>query len=498
MLELNNIGTPKEFWHYFFEICKIPRCSGNEESIRNFIENNALNFNFIFKRDKIGNLVVIVPASQSEKKPIKIAFQCHMDMVCEKDFNKKHDFSKDPIDIEIIKIDEKYWIKAKGTTLGADNGVGIAYCLALMDMIFNKKLIIHKISLEFLFTVQEEKGLSGAFNISDDFINSDYLINLDSEEDDKITIGSAGGINTIGSINLNIKEKIRDDIKLKPIKLSITNLNGGHSGIDINKGRGNALKIISKILWKINNRYGIYLNSILGGNLPNAIPREAESIFYVEEEKSNEIFLFIDQIISEIELGIKNIEKDMKIRYEELKNYNIENIYPKTTSDKLLNVLYVIPNGPISIHPKKHDLVYTSTNLASIKIKGQYLKIITSQRSLHHVSKKIISEKIQALFNLADINIDLIGEYPGWIPNFESKLLKIVEKSYKELYKRDPIIQTIHAGLETGILSNIFPNIDIISLGPLILEGHSPNERLQINSVEKIWNLIITILNNFN
>ncbi len=498
MLELKNIGKPKEFWNYFSEICKIPRCSGNEECIRKYIEKKAQNFNLIFKRDKIGNLVVKSPTSQSEKNPIRIAFQCHMDMVCEKDYNKEHDFLKDSIDLEMIKINEEYWIKAKGTTLGADNGVGIAYCLALMDMIFNKKLTIHKISLEFLFTVQEESGLSGAFNINDDFINSDYLINLDSEEDNKITIGSAGGINTIGSINLDIKENIRDDLKLKPIRLSITNLSGGHSGIDINKGRGNALKIISKILWKINNRYSIYLNSILGGNLPNAIPREAESIFYAEEDKINEIFLFIDQIISEIEFGIKNIEKDMKIIYEVLKNYNIENIYPKTISDNLLNVLYVMPNGPISIHPKKHDLVYTSTNLASIKIQGQYLKIITSQRSLHHVSKKIISEKIEALFNLAEINIDLIGEYPGWIPNFQSKLLKIAKKSYKQLYKNDPIIQTIHAGLETGILSNIFPNMDIISIGPLILEGHSPNEKLHINSVEKIWNLIITILHNFS
>ncbi|MBY9005681.1 MAG: beta-Ala-His dipeptidase [Candidatus Lokiarchaeota archaeon] len=497
MINLKNIGSPKEFWIYFLEICKIPRCSGKEGQIRDFIKKKASNFKFECKSDIGGNLAVKIPSEYYNKNSTKVIFQCHMDMVCEKDKDREHDFLKDPIQLEIITNKRNNWIKGKGTTLGADNGVGIAYCLTLMDRIYNNKINIQHLSIEFLFTVQEESGLSGVFNIKKEFIDGNYLINLDSEEDDRFTIGCAGGINTIGVLDIDFKNINTINLKLKPIKISITGLIGGHSGIDINKKRGNSIKIISKILWKLNNRYGIFLSSILGGNLSNAIPREAEADFFMDENQEEDIISLLEKIKLEIELGIGHKEKNLKIEYRELEDFKNKRIIPKHISNNILNLLYIMPNGVISVHPKNQELIHTSTNLASIKIEGKALRIITSQRSLYDISKENISEKIEALFKSANFNINRHGDYPGWTPNFQSRLLKIAKKSYKELFKEEAIVQSIHAGLETGILKESFPNMDMISLGPLIVGGHSPNERLHIKSVEKIWRLILAILDNF-
>ena len=500
MLDLENIGSPKEFWDYFKEICKIPRCSGREEGIRSHIEQIAINFGYDTKIDTVGNLIVKISSKDKDIDCLGIIFQCHMDMVCEKNNDVSHNFEIDPINLKIFKDKEEYWLTAKGTTLGADNGVGIAYCLALMNRIYNHKININNLSIEFLFTVQEESGLTGVFNIQKGFLDGNYLINLDSEEDDRFIIGCAGGINTEGKLNIDFKNINEINKKITPIQLSVTGLIGGHSGVDINKGRANAIKIISKILWKINNRFGIYLNSISGGKLSNAIPRETESIFYVEETKISEIFSLVDQIKLEIEMEIKSNEKNLKIKYKKLETIERERIFPKPISDKLLHILYVIPNGPISIHSKNQDLVYTSTNLASIKMEGELLTIITSQRSLHKTSKQIISERIEALFKLADLDINIrhSGDYPEWDPNFKSTLLKIVKNSYKELYNKEAIISTIHAGLETSILKQNFPDIEMISIGPLIEGTHSPDEKLNIKSVEKIWKLIELLIKKFH
>lgn len=497
MIDLKNFSKPKEFWKYFQEILKIPRCTGNEEEIREFIKEKSKSFGYKTQIDETGNLLASPKLERKNGEKIVI-LQSHLDMVCEKNKDITHDFSKDPIDIKIIKEEGEKWLTAKGTTLGADNGVGIAYSLALLETIGKIKKSSDFPIVKFLFTVEEEKGLTGAFNMDPSFLDADYLINLDSEEDDRFTIGCAGGTKTTGKINLNYLNFDELFQRLDSIHLSIKGLKGGHSGADIHKGRGNAIKILSKMLWKVNEEYSIHLSFLRGGNLPNAIPREAETTFFCEKNDTSQISDSLKQIKSEIELGISKIEPNMEIEIDKIKADNESKIFSKQITDKLLHLLYVMPNGPISYHPKNRDLVYTSTNLASIKIDSDILEIITSQRSLHKISKKIIQEKIVALFKLSDLEMDIecTGDYPGWVPNFDSELLKIAKESYLKVFNHEPHVQTIHAGLETGILKQKVSEIEMISLGPKVEHAHSPDERLKIASVEKIWKLLIALLQN--
>jgi len=495
---LKDLGEPSEFWEYFEQLSKIPRCSGNEGKVREFIKKEAEKLGLKTLVDKTGNLLVQSAGLNLGKNLPKVTLQCHMDMVCEKNENVKHNFSKDPLQLEIITVKGQKWLTAKGTTLGADNGVGIAYLLALMKKMNSKELKFDPLLINMLFTVDEEVGLVGAFNIDKELVEGDFLINLDSEEDDRFTIGCAGGINTIGEIKFGyvpIKEYMKN---ATPIKLSVAGLLGGHSGVDIHRDRANSLKIISKILWKINNEFSICLNSINGGNRANAIPREAQAIAFVENQKLSKLRIFIDQITSEIKLGISNIEPNMVIEIDILEEFGDKNVFSETLKNKLLHMLYVMPHGPISMHPKIPNLVYTSTNLASIKTQDNIITIITSQRSLHEISKKIMYEKIEALFKLADIDINIShnGDYPGWDPDFKAELLNRAKKTYKDLFKEDAIIQAIHAGLECGILKQHFPKIDMISFGPTVEGAHSPEERLKIQSVEKIWVFLIELLSN--
>ncbi len=491
---LRNLGQPSEFWKYFEAITKIPRCSGKEAEIRAFIKNEAEKFGYKTKIDSVGNLMVRIPPKGAKVIPNKVVLQCHMDMVCEKNANKVHDFSKDPIKLNKIEISGEKWLKAQGTTLGADNGVGIAYLLTLMKKFHKDELNFGPI--EMLFTIDEESGLVGAFNIQPGFVDGNYLINIDSEEDDTFTIGCAGGINTTGQIPINFEILPKNYEIFIPLKISITGLIGGHSGVDIHLGRANAIKILSKILWKLNNSYELYLNHIEGGNRANAIPREASAIFFIEKEQKERVFNLISQIKKELELGISKIEPSMNIIFGVLHDFNENKIFPKIIQDKLFHILYIMPNGPISWHPNTKDLVYTSTNLASIIIKTDCIEILTSQRSFHEISKRIILEQVEALFRLADINIDIQhkGDYPSWEPNFNSELLKICKEIYIGKFNQEPHVQAIHAGLECGILKKVFPEMEMISIGPTIEGPHSPDEKLKIDSIEKMWKFLIALL----
>ena len=496
-MNLRDLGNPTDFWEYFEKISKIPRCSGREEKVREFIKNEAEKMSFETINDKVGNLVVRIPSKLRTNKP-KVILQCHMDMVCEKNEKIRHDFSRDSLKLSLIERDNEKWLTAEETTLGADNGVGIAYLLMLMKKIYQGELELGP--LDFLFTVDEEVGLVGAFNLDSGLIDGKYLLNLDSEEDNRFTIGCAGGINTIGTIKvefINITDNIR---KMIPLKLSITGLIGGHSGVDIHRGRANALKILAKILWKVNNTFSIEVNSINGGNRPNAIPREAQAIFYVDKKSFDEINRLITQIISEIKLENSTIEPKLNISAVKISTVEKPLIIPNPIKDKILHILYIIQNGPVSMHQKIPKLVHTSTNLASIRTEDNLIKIVTSQRSLSEASIKNLYEKVESLFNIANLDCEILheGEYPGWEPNFNSKLLNIAEETYGNLFNQKPIIEVVHAGLECGILKKKFPNIEMISFGPTIIGPHSPDERLNINSVEKIWRFLLALLKNLN
>ncbi len=494
MLNLKDLGYPSEFWEYFEQITKIPRCSEHEERVRAFIKKEAKRLGFKIQVDNAGNLVVKTPVESKPKQ--KVVLQCHMDMVCEKNEDISHNFSKDPLKLKIIEINDEKWLTAEGTTLGADNGVGICYLLTLIKKIHNGYLDFGSLGLEFLFTVEEETGLKGAFEIDENLVDGNYLINLDSESEDSVIIGCAGGKVTIIDIKNETFSIKKTEKHFLPIKLFISGLIGGHSGVDINLGRGNALKIISQILWKINAKYLIHLGSINGGNRTNAIPREASAIFFVKEDEFTEIRVFIEELFARTKVLFEGIEPHVNISIELLESYSDKEVFSKRIQDNLLNVLYTIPTGPLSMHPKIPDLVFTSTNLAVIKTGKNNIVIKIHQRSLSEYFKSVIWEKAKALFELTglEISFTIDSDYPGWTPDFNSRVLTLTKNTYKELFKKEINVKALHAGLECGILKKKFPKMEMISIGPTNIGPHSPNERLSIKSVEKIWNFLLKLL----
>jgi len=494
LLNLKDLGQPSEFWEYFEKISKIPRCSGHEEKIRIFIKEEAESLGFKTKTDNVGNLVIRIPAKS--KQTLKGVLQCHMDMVCEKNESTTHDFSKDPLKLKIEEIENEKWLTAEGTTLGADNGVGICYLLTLMKKIHNEELDIDSLGLDLLFTVDEERGLRGAFKIDEEFTEGNFLINLDSEEDNAVTIGCAGGIVSIYEIKTEKVDLNQINETFIPLKVFISGLLGGHSGVDIHLGRGNALKIISQILWRLNDNFSIQICSIDGGNRTNAIPREVSTVFYIEKNKYLEISNFIKTFFNEIKVMFECIEPNLDISINKLEDFSDSKILTKEAQDVLLNVMYLMPSGPLSMHPRINGLVFNSTNFAVIKTRKEHIEIKLSQRSLSEYFKVVIWEKAKALFNLSnlEINFKVDSDYPGWIPNFESTLLTKCKEAYKDLFNEEMEIKAIHAGLECGILKKKFPQMEMISIGPTNEGAHSPDERLLIKSVEKVWKLLVYLL----
>mgnify|MGYP006278522939 CR=1 FL=1 len=499
-LNQKSLGEPSKFWDFFVDIANIPRCSGQEEKIRSYIIEKAKAMDYSCRVDTAGNLLVSPSHSENTSKRKRIILQSHMDMVCEKNKSSNHNFSEDPLSLKTITRDDEIWVTAEGTTLGADNGVGIAFSLAIMDELRKDALDLKDIRIEFLFTVEEETGLQGAFNIERGFLEGKYLINLDSENENKFTIGCAGGLTTIATIPMKFREKSKDSGDLIPFRLNIDGLRGGHSGVDINKGRGNAIKILARLLWKVNNENKIYLDTIIGGNLSNAIPREAECIFYVSKSNASNIVSILKEQKDQITSSLSKSEPNLRMEWTQLekKDFNSEkqNTFSRELTEGLINTLYIIPNGSLRIDPDNPKLVITSSNLASIKEEEGKLKLIISHRSLYESAKRNIAERIEALLRLSglDTEISRKGEYPGWQPDFESSLLKHAKKAYKNLFHKEPIIQTIHAGLETGILKKKFPEIEMISIGPTVEQGHSPKEKLNVNSVKKMWDFLGSLL----
>jgi len=489
------LGEPQIFWEYFLEITKIPRCSEHEEKIREYIKSEAQKLGFNASVDKVGNLLVTIPNSDSKKNLKTLILQSHLDMVCEKNESIDHDFTKDPLNLKIEKIENTEWITAEGTTLGADNGVGIAYSLSLMKLMERGDLPLKNLNISFLFTVNEEGGLMGAFNIQKDFVSGKYLINLDSEEDDRYTIGCAGGILTHGYIDLKDMDMKDYFENPKVFLLIVKGLQGGHSGVDIHKERGNAIKFLTRILWRVNKDYRLGIQSLLGGNLHNAIPREAKSIFCIEADQVEVVSKLINDSKDEIISQYRDYESDMELIFKEKKTENHQ-IYSQEIKDDLLNILYAMPHGPIKYHPNNRELVHTSTNLAAVKIQERKLEILTSQRSLENITRRIMYETVESIFKLPslEIKVEFTQKYPGWKPDFDSNLLKIAKESYNDLFESDPVIQTIHAGLECGIIKENLEDTEMISLGPSIKDAHSPDERLKIISVRKVWKLINEII----
>jgi len=494
MSKLKDLGQPEEFWDYFEQISKIPRCSRYEERIRNFIKEEGEKFGFKTKVDKIGNLVISIPAKSTEKA--KLMLQCHMDMVCEKNDDVIHDFLKDPLKLKVIEIENEKWLTAEGTTLGADNGAGICFILSIMKKINDGSLNFDSLGLELIFTVLEEYNLGGAEGIDRSLVDGNMLINLDSGGDGMITNGCAGGIGFIADINTKPVSVDTFKESLIQLKLTLGGLIGGHSGGDINRGRGNATKLLCHILWKIHKDYSIHISSINGGNAANAITREANTTLYVKEEEFTEIKSLANNLFTELKKNYDGIEKDMQLSIERIESKINATVFSEEIQKKLLDLLYIIPCGPLSIHPKIRAFAFASTNIGIIRTEKDYIRIRMLHRSFSEYYNKKTCEEIITLLKMSGLEMTrtIPGSYPPWEPNFNSNLLKFAKESYSELYNKEPLVILVQGGLECTLLINLNPEMEAIAIGPTIRDMHSPNERLYVKSVEKTWNFLINIL----
>lgn len=474
--------SPQILWKKFAEISQIPRPSKHEERIRLYLKNFAEKHNFSFKEDPTGNILIYLPPTPNYESAPTIVLQSHVDMVCEKNKDTIHDFDKDPIQL----IREGDWIKADGTTLGADNGIGFAAALAIaLDDSFEHG------PLELLFTVDEETGLTGVNNLENNFISGKYLLNLDTEEDGAFYIGCAGGMDTVGSLKINY---VKLNQRFKPYYLFISGLKGGHSGINIHEGRANAIKLLGLILKNL-EAFDYQVSFINGGSKRNAIPREAEAILWLKPEDELKAIEIVNAFAIETSLEYKNKESDIKIIFERKENDVIsKNVFADDFLKKVVNIILALPHGVISMSADIEGLVETSTNLATINIENGYLKIGTSQRSSIESGKRNIGQYVQAVFELAGAEVMVADKYPAWQPNINSKLLQISKNVYKKLFGIEPEVKAVHAGLECGILIDKFPWLDMISLGPTIEGAHSPDERVKISDVEKFYSLLKAII----
>jgi dipeptidase D len=474
---------PHEIWFYFEEICKIPRPSKKEEKIIDYLLNFAKQNNLQAKRDETGNVLITKSATEGMENKKTTVLQSHVDMVCEKNSSTQHDFDSDPI----IPYIEDGWIKARGTTLGADDGIGMAAQLAILA----SDNIKHG-PLECLFTVDEETGLTGAYQLKPDFFKGDILLNLDSEDEGIIFIGCAGGMDTTGYLTAE-REIVPNGLAY--YRIVIKGLKGGHSGDDIGKGLGNSIKILTRILWESKRGFGLKIVSLNGGNLRNAIAREAFAEIAIPAWKADKFIEFIEKISVEIKQELNYTENKLEILLED--SDHPVTILKEESANKLLNLLYGLPHGVMSMSTKIEDLVETSTNLASIKpLSADQFEIWTSQRSSSNSLKGDIVQKVSCTFNLAKAKITHSTGYPGWDPNPHSPMLAIAKQCYTELFKKEPIATAIHAGLECGLFLEKYPKLDMISFGPDVKGVHSPDERLNIESVDRFWSLLLLILKN--
>lgn len=473
---------PQELWKRFYEISQIPRQSKHEERIRLYLKNFAGQHNLNYKEDDTGNILIYVPPKPKFENAPTVVLQSHVDMVCEKNKETNHDFSKDPI--KLIRIGD--WIKADGTTLGADNGIGVAAALAIStDDTFNHGPI------ELLFTVDEETGLTGANNLNHNFVSGKYLLNLDSEEDGAFYIGCAGGMDTVGSFKIEY-ETLKQ--YYQPYYFFVTNLKGGHSGLNINEGRANAIKFLGYILKNLQG-LNYQVSYLSGGSKRNAIPREAEAYLWLHPKDELKAIEIVNAFAIEAALEYKNKEDDIKIIFERKSEDSLnKQVFSDGFIKKIINVILAIPHGVISMSSEINNLVETSTNLATLSIENGYLKIGTSQRSSLENAKRNIGNSICSIFELAGAEIIVSDGYPAWQPNVNSRLLKLSKNVYKNLFGEEPEVKAVHAGLECGILLEKFPWLDMISFGPTILGAHSPDEKVSISNVNKFYTLLKAIL----
>lgn len=474
--------SPEKVWYYFGEICKVPRPSKKEKRITDYIIGVARKLNLENETDEVGNILIRKPATKGYENYPVVVLQSHIDMVCEKNSDTDHDFDNDPI----IPRVEGEWVKATGTTLGADDGIGVATQLAILEA----NDIEHG-PLEMLFTTDEETGLTGAKGLKPGFLKGNILLNLDSEDEGELFIGCAGGQDTKVFMNYS---RVAVNYDFTGFQIKVSGLQGGHSGDDINKGRGNAVKILNRILWTTSHLFEIRISEINGGNLRNAIAREAFANIIVPNRFSNEFIQYVKKCNGILRNEFKIADPGLQVTSQsiELPSYLID----LSTQDRLLNALYACPHGVIAMSADVPNFVETSTNLASVKMTEKVIEIGTSQRSSSEHGKQDVLNMVESVFRLAGAKITHNDGYPGWTPNPKSPILAITHKAYLKLFNQEPKVLAIHAGLECGLIGEQYPGIDMISYGPTVKGAHSPDERLEIITVQKFWDLTLEVLKN--
>ena len=476
----------REILDYFKDISSIPRCSGNEEKLAKWLQQWADEKSYAHQSDSAGNLRIDVDASPEYEDAPTIVLQGHMDMVCEKALDSDHDFSKDPIQLEY----DGDWLHAHKTTLGADNGIALALAMALAG----DPEIVHP-RLELLFTVNEESGLNGAKQLEAGFLQGEILLNVDSETEGVFTVGCAGGQDVHIEKHLALTD-IPDTTEL--FKLNIQGLTGGHSGIDIHRGRANANKVLGRALYHIHAACPVQLVSFDGGTAHNAIPRDASATIACEAAHIKTM----QNMVSDFKQTLRNefgaVEKNMSLSLLQMDtNHGQTNALSTTDTQHVLYLLQAIPHGVQSMSMDFENLVETSANLATVTLENGKLEILTSQRSSVRSRRENTTLTVEAAAALADAESRRENDYPPWQPDMDAALLKRCTELYGTLFDREPVIQAIHAGLECAIIGSKYPGMQMISLGPTMENAHSPDERLYIPSIEHVWTFLVALLKSF-
>jgi dipeptidase D len=474
--EIKNLA-PRHVWGYFYELTQIPRPTGQMEAVSRFVADFGRKSGLETLQDEVGNVLIRKPATAGMEDCRTIILQSHLDMVPQKNLSVRHNFLTDPIDAYI----EGEWVKARGTTLGADNGIGVALMLAVLS-----DTSLKHGPVEALFTVDEEVGMDGAFGLTPGFLKGRTLINCDSEEEGQLFAGCAGGI------DLNVSIQYRNDTEIPEgdvaVKLSLTGLKGGHSGVDIHLGRANANKLMFRFLKEMVVAYGVRLASIEGGSMRNAIPREAFAVISLPEDNADILWEMVSDYQELYRTEYAGIEDAIQFTAEKVELP--ATLIPEEVQDDLINAIEGCQNGVISMLHDFPETVESSSNLSIVKSSEGLIEVKILVRSSSESRKVSVCSSLESVFSLAGAKVEYGGAYSGWKPDVHSPILQIMQQIYQDLYQKKPAVKVIHAGLECGIIQGTYPDMDMISIGPDLQNPHSPDERVHIASVGKVWDFI--------
>jgi dipeptidase D len=471
---------PKPLWNHFADLNAVPRPSKKEDRIRAFMVDFGKSLNLPTRVDEIGNVIITKPASKGMENRAPIVMQSHLDMVHQKNASTDFDFENEGIRMLV----DGDWVKAEGTTLGADNGIGVATIMAILA----SDEIEHP-PLEALFTIDEETGMTGAQGLKGGELSGKYLLNLDTEDDDELSIGCAGGIDISVA---KTYAPIPTEENLKGLRITVKGLNGGHSGMDIHKGLGNANKLLNRILSAAAEVAEFKLGTFDGGGLRNAIPREAFAVIAISDDQIDALKERIAEVTAELKSEYQTTDPGLSVDLEEVSKPR--NAVPNDLQKRLIAAIYACPNGIYRMSPDIPDLVQTSNNLARILVDDGQIEILCLTRSSVDSEKMDLTHAIKANFHGLDAKVEFSGSYPGWTPLPGSKIVSLMSDLYREMFNEEPKVAACHAGLECGILGSNYPEMEMISFGPNIRGAHSPDEKVQVSSVQKFWNYTLETL----